>query len=159
MNMKTHFYAFLFVVALLLAACGAGGQTVAPEAENPALDSQQAAELTVEAYPGAQFVLPVEPDAVEAYPAPEEAGVPVPADNCASAEANELGAAIAADYAFTTLEQVMDWFCAGAEFEDILVALETADQTGESAEEMLTMLAAGLSWEEIWQVVGLTGQP
>ena len=79
--------------------------------------------------------------------------------NCASAEANQLGAAIAADYAFTTTEQVMAWFCAGAEFEDILVALETADQTGASTEEMLSMLAAGMSWEEIWQVVDLTGQP
>jgi hypothetical protein len=76
--------------------------------------------------------------------------------NCASSDANQLGMAIAKDYDFTSTEQVMKWFCDGAEFEDILVALETADQTGASAEEMLTMLAAGMTWEEIWQVVGLT---
>jgi ActR/RegA family two-component response regulator len=76
--------------------------------------------------------------------------------NCARPEADKLGAAIARDYAFTNTEQVMGWFCNGAEFEDILVALETAEQTGVSAEDMLVMLAAGLTWEEIWQVVGLT---
>ena len=50
----------------------------------------------------------------------------------------------------------MTWFCDGAEFEDILVALETAEQTGASAEEMLIPLAAGLTWEEIWIEVGLS---
>ena len=78
------------------------------------------------------------------------------AADCASSDANMLGAAIARDYDFTSTEQVMSWFCDGAEFEDILVALETAEQTGASAEEMLIMLAAGLTWEEIWKEVGLT---
>ena len=78
------------------------------------------------------------------------------AADCASSDANMLGAAIARDYDFTSTEQVMSWFCDGAEFEDILVALETAEQTGALAEEMLIMLAAGLTWEEIWKEVGLT---
>ena len=76
--------------------------------------------------------------------------------DCPSSAAHELGAAIARDYDFTSTEQVMTWFCDGAEFEDILVALETAEQTGASAEEMLIMLAAGLTWEEIWIEVGLS---
>jgi alkylation response protein AidB-like acyl-CoA dehydrogenase len=50
----------------------------------------------------------------------------------------------------------MTWFCSGAEFEDILVALQTEDQTGTPAEEMLVMLAEGFTWEEIWLVIGLT---
>jgi len=76
--------------------------------------------------------------------------------DCPSSAPYELGAAIARDYDFTSPEQVMTWFCDGAEFEDILVALETAKQTGASAEEMLIMLAAGLTWEEIWIEVGLS---
>jgi hypothetical protein len=76
--------------------------------------------------------------------------------DCPSKDALELGAAIAQGYDFTSTEQVMTWFCDGAELEDILVALETEEQTGTSAEEMLIMLAAGLTWEEIWIEVGLT---
>ena len=50
----------------------------------------------------------------------------------------------------------MSWFCNGAEFEDILVALETEAQTEAAADEMLKMLADGFTWDEIWQVIGLT---
>ena len=149
-------------MVLFLAACSAGTATITPTEPYPAPVTQpQAAEPAVEAYPSAeQIVAPVEPAEAEAYPAPETAAQPQPAANCASAEANELGASIAADYpTLATPEQVMGWFCDGAEFEDILTALETADQTGTLAEEMLQMLAAGMTWEEIWQVVGLTGQP
>lgn len=48
----------------------------------------------------------------------------------------------------------MSWFCKGAEFEDIMVALETEELNGTAAEDLLQMRAEGLSWEEIWQVVG-----
>ena len=68
---------------------------------------------------------------------------------------NVIGQGIADEYGFTSYEEVMTWFCGGAEFEDILLALQTEDQTGVPAEEMLVMLADGLSWEDIWQVVGL----
>jgi len=63
---------------------------------------------------------------------------------------------IADDYETASYEQVITWFCDGAEFEDILVALETEAQTDTSAGEMLQMLADGFTWEEIWLLVGLT---
>ena len=155
MSMKTNLKSlFVLVITLLLVACSPA-EAVSPSGEAPA---QTALPLQAEETPGE--VLPVEPAVPAGESVPEgttEEGTA--AANCASPEANALGASIAADYpTLTTPEQVMGWFCAGAEFEDILVALETADQTGASAEEMLTMVAAGMTWEEIWQVVGLTGQ-
>lgn len=76
--------------------------------------------------------------------------------NCAGPEVNALAAAIASDFPQTSAGQVMEWFCAGAEFEDILTALETAGLTDTPPEEMLQMLAAGMNWDEIWQVLGIS---
>ena len=76
--------------------------------------------------------------------------------NCLGDEINPIGQSIAEDYESASYEQVMTWFCNGAEFEDILVALETEAQTDTSADEMLQMLADGFTWDEIWQLVGLT---
>jgi len=75
---------------------------------------------------------------------------------CASEDINKLGQSIAEDYPFVTAEEVMTWFCNGADLEDILVALASEDETGTPAEEMLVMRAEGLSWEEIWQIVGFS---
>ena len=70
-------------------------------------------------------------------------------------EVSPVGQSIADDYEFASYEQVMTWFCNGAEFEDILVALETQSQTDVLADEMLQMLADGFTWEEIWQIIGI----
>ncbi|MCB2213885.1 hypothetical protein KQH50_00680 [bacterium] len=75
--------------------------------------------------------------------------------DCPGDEINPLGQSIAEDYDFTDYDQVMTWFCEGAEFEDILVALETEALTDEPAGDMLQMLADGLNWDEIWLLVGL----
>lgn len=75
---------------------------------------------------------------------------------CANEDATNISAWIAQDYSFTTSEQVLAWFCGGFEFEDILTALETQDQTGVPAEDLLDMLAQGLDWNEIWLSIGLT---
>ena len=76
-------------------------------------------------------------------------------DECPGEAINTIGLGIADEYEFASYEEVMSWFCDGAEFEDILVALQTEDQTSFPAEEILVMLADGFSWEEIWLVVGL----
>jgi hypothetical protein len=55
-----------------------------------------------------------------------------------------------------TYEDVMIWFCNGAEFEDILIALQTEKDTGELAEDLLKLLAEGQTWEVIWDAIGLT---
>ena len=79
----------------------------------------------------------------------------VPPD-CLGGEVSPIGVSISEDYEFTDYAEVITWFCNGAELEDILVALETESQTGTPAEEMLQMLADGFTWDEIWQLVGLT---
>ncbi len=81
--------------------------------------------------------------------------VETPETDCPGKPTNTIGQGIADEYEFTGYEEVITWFCDGAEFEDILVALQTEDQTGFLAEEMLVMLADGFSWEEIWMVVDL----
>jgi PBP1b-binding outer membrane lipoprotein LpoB len=109
-------------------------------------------------------VQPIGPESQEAEPAAvtestATANTPSPSDNtateCPGAEINPIGDSIAADYAFTTYDQVMAWFCEGAEFEDILVALETEALTDEPAGEMLQMIADGLTWEDVWILIDL----
>jgi hypothetical protein len=94
---------------------------------------------------------------------PEITSAPTPAaslsintqPDCLGDDINPMGKSIADDYAFANYEQVMTWFCDGAEFEDILVALETELQIEYSAEEMLALLSKGFSWEDIWQHAGI----
>ena len=110
---------------------------------------------------GGQPASPAQPpeSAQETVPAsmPEATmGVETEAPDCLDGEISPVGQSIAEEYEFTSYEEVIAWFCNGAEFEDILTALETESQTGTPAEEMLQMLADGFSWEEVWQLVGLT---
>jgi hypothetical protein len=79
-----------------------------------------------------------------------------PASDCLGGVINPIGESIAEDFETVDYLQVIDWFCSGAEFEDILVALETEALTDTSASDMLQMLADGLTWDEIWQSVGVT---
>jgi hypothetical protein len=74
--------------------------------------------------------------------------------NCLGDEVSPIGQSIADDFDTVSYEQVMIWFCNGAEFEDILVALETEAVTDFSADELLQMLADGFTWEEIWLLTG-----
>ena len=104
--------------------------------------------------------LPTSTDVVEQnnqntdVPAAMEAAEPTE-PVCPGEDVNRIGQGIADEYQFTDYEEVMSWFCKGAEFEDILVALQSEEQSDFPAEEMLAMLAEGLSWEDIWLVVGL----
>lgn len=110
---------------------------------------------------GAQSTPAVEPD----VPIPQETNNPeevtpplaeTAAADCLGDEISPIGQSIADDYETASYEQVMTWFCNGAEFEDILVALETETQSTTSADEMLQMLADGFTWEDIWTLVELT---
>jgi hypothetical protein len=51
-------------------------------------------------------------------------------------------------------EDVMDWFCGGETFEDILLALETQDLSGRSVEELFVMKEQ-MSWEDIWKELSI----
>jgi hypothetical protein len=73
---------------------------------------------------------------------------------CLNSEMSIFGENIAAQFENVAYEQVMAWFCSGAEFEDILVALQTEKVTGQPAQELLELLVSGLTWDEIWQSIG-----
>lgn len=98
-----------------------------------------------------------EPEEVEVEtPEPEETEVvETPEPECPGEGINTIGQGIADEYEFASYEEVMAWFCDGAEFEDILVALQTEELSETPAEEMLVMLAEGFTWEDIWLVVDL----
>ncbi len=75
---------------------------------------------------------------------------------CLVDNVSPIGQAIADQYESASYKQIITWFCNGAEFEDILVALETEIQTDTTADEILQMLAEGFTWDDIWLITGLT---
>ena len=102
--------------------------------------------------------VPVEPPVSTGMEEVEEPPLPPTktSPDCLNGEVSPIGEAIAEEYEAASYEQVMTWFCDGAAFEDILTALETEAQTDTPAVEMLEMIADGFTWEEIWQLTGLT---
>ncbi len=52
-------------------------------------------------------------------------------------------------------EDVMIWYCNGAEFEDILNALLTEEMVGVDAEYILRRIAGGETWNDIWLDLGV----
>ncbi|HZW03546.1 MAG TPA: hypothetical protein VFF68_06455 [Anaerolineaceae bacterium] len=60
-----------------------------------------------------------------------------------------------ADTFAVDVELVTSWFCAGHEYEDILLALQTSQGTDLDPQELLERKASGSSWEAIWQEIGL----
>jgi flagellar capping protein FliD len=128
---------------------------------NPAMLSAPAATTPQPSIPTGTSLSPSTPVSASSTALTETVTVPevtqaATADsNCANEEVNQLGESIASSYSFTTPQEVMSWFCDGAEFEDIIAALETQEITGEAAEDLLQMRSDGLSWDEIWQVIGL----
>ena len=119
----------LFVILMLVAACSSNTQ------QTPAVELDAPATLAV--------------NEQEALP-PVETATP----NCLGDEISPIGQSIADEYETASYDQVMTWFCNGAEFEDILVALETETQIDTSANEMIQMLADGFTWDEIWLITG-----
>jgi len=119
-------YTFLFPFIFLLTACF-------PMVETPDIEAQ---ELTI--------TEPVEMSTNSGTVNPE----------CLNSEMSVLGRDIAAQFEDVSFEQVMTWFCSGAEYEDILIALQTEKVTDQPAQGMLEMLVTGLTWDEIWQSIG-----
>lgn len=119
-------YKFLFLFIFLLTACF-------PMAETPDIEIQK---LTI------------------TEPADMSANSDTDNLECLNSEMSVLGRNIAAQFEDVSFEQIMDWFCSGAEFEDILIALQTEKVTGQPAQELLEMLVTDLTWDEIWQSIG-----
>jgi hypothetical protein len=76
------------------------------------------------------------------------------AATCENGEENLVAGGITETYA-VTYAQVMTWFCAGSEFEDILLALETHAAVDVAVDELLNRRGQGQSWDAIWKETGL----
>jgi hypothetical protein len=137
----------ILAVMLLVGACSA---------PTPSLPTEKPATATVQQIPVAATSTSLPEQIVQETPeVTDTVTAATPEAACPGAMPNVIGQGIADEYEFASYEEVMSWFCEGAEFEDILVALQTEDQTGVPAEEMLVMLADGLSWEDIWLIINL----
>jgi hypothetical protein len=149
--MKMRVLLILLTISLLVVACGA------PTDPAPLNPTERPATAAVEEKPVVPTSTIDAGQVTQETPQPEETQPEeIPEAECPGEAINNIGQGIADEYEFASYEEVMTWFCSGAEFEDILVALQTEDQTGTPAEEMLVMLAEGFTWEEIWLVIGLT---
>jgi hypothetical protein len=74
--------------------------------------------------------------------------------HCTETDPHPIAVGITADYD-VTYEQVMTWFCSGFSFENILIALQTAEATGYEPGVLLEMLL-DKDWEQVWSEIGLT---
>ena len=74
--------------------------------------------------------------------------------SCVSGDSHPLAEGIAEEFD-VEFEQVIDWFCQGNTFDDILLALQTSDLTEEPPGELLAMLDE-MSWDQIWDELGVT---
>lgn len=86
-------------------------------------------------------------DEVEAEPTEN------PDTNCSSLNPHPLAEGITEQFD-VTYDQVMTWYCDGAAFSDIMLALETVELADISVEELLSMLDEN-TWDEIWQELGV----
>lgn len=143
--MPTRLLVSILLVTFLMTACTSPSTPTEPDLPTASVSQPEPAEATPEPTQG--------PDPLPT----SEAGpvVETVAPDCLGGEVSLIGQSIAEEYDFTSYEEVITWFCNGAEFEDIFAALETESQTGTPAEEMLQMLADGFTWDEIWQIIGL----
>ena len=147
--MSTRFLIPILLITLLLSACGAP-QSQPTDQVIPTVTVSAPLQDVVE--PTAEPTQEIIPTPVQTEPSLDATAPPT----CLGDEVSSIGQAIADEYESTSYELVITWFCNGAEFEDILVALETESQTDTPAEEMLQMLADDFTWDEIWLMIGLT---
>ena len=141
------------LVLLLLAACGS---IIDPFVSPPELPDSARIMADPSPFPTLPPANPGSGSGLSGTPLSIKPPAATAGPGCLGGEINPIASSIATDYAFTSYYEVMVWFCNGAEFVDILTALQTQDVTGIPVEDMLEMLADGFTWDEIWLVVGLT---
>ena len=86
---------------------------------------------------------------------------PIPADadtsRCTEVDPHPIAEGIA-DKFDATYEEVMTWFCGGHPFDDILLALQTAELAERPASELLAIRGDRI-WDQFWEELGLVSQP
>lgn len=77
--------------------------------------------------------------------------------DCYGSETHKIGEGIAEKFEIP-YEMIMNWFCDGNQFEDILLALQTSQLITISPDELLTKRVNGQKWDNIWEDLGLINQ-
>jgi hypothetical protein len=81
------------------------------------------------------------------------------AEGCVGADLHPVAASLAASYR-VPYEQIMGWFCDGNYgLGEIMHALETGQETGVPAEDLLGLKTELGGWGRVWQGLGLIGRP
>ncbi|MFP3853759.1 MAG: hypothetical protein ACLFWD_05640 [Anaerolineales bacterium] len=118
---------------LLLALVGCSSTPAAtPAQEKPESESTKEISESAEAEPS-----------VEAQPT-----------SCVEIDPHPVAEGIADEFE-VEYQQVLGWFCQGSTFDDILLALQTSELTDETPENLLAM-AEEMTWDQIWDELGLT---
>ena len=126
---RTKTIGIVLFTAVLLAACGA-------------------TPVETDRTPGAQRTKP-EPTATQGSSGQQTATeAPATAPTCTETDPHPMGESIAAKYEVRYAE-VMTWFCGGASFDDILLALETRNLTDAPVETLLER-AEEVGWDQVW---------
>jgi hypothetical protein len=76
---------------------------------------------------------------------------------CTEVDPHPVAEGIAREFD-VTYDEVMAWFCGGYAFDDILLALQTAELVDQPAAELLVMNEE-YSWDEVWETLGLVSPP
>lgn len=155
----THFKIWLFLLILSLSACEqlTSNQSVpaVPDIQSPSVDTGLPA-LSDAIKPsqdkGADSLPSIQPKAVLHLPYVSLKDDTI--KECLNPAAQALGSSIAGSYGIS-VEAIMDWYCSGYAFEDILLALQTTAQVELSPDELLHRLGQGQTWDEIWVDIGL----
>ena len=146
---KTIF--LLLISTMLLSGCGGNTPENNPAANEPVTANQQ--EIN---QPPVENNLPDESDSQETEVIQTEAPLETLGPDCYGEKTHPIGQSIASQFPdLTAYEEVMVWFCNGFEFEDILTALQTSEETSIPAGELLDAFANGQTWEAIWLELGL----
>lgn len=74
-------------------------------------------------------------------------------DSCVETSPHPVAENIAATYQ-VEYDQVMDWFCGGEAFDDILLALETRELTDAPVSDLLQR-AGQVGWDQVWEEYGV----
>ena len=145
--MKNQHQLVILITLVLITGCGSeANHAIERYVPDMTTKVQEINEPMVETLVPTEILIPIETPV-----SPAETVGP----NCLGDKIHPIGQSIAEEYESASYEQVITWFCNGAEFEDILVALETETLVDTSTDEMLKMLADGFTWDEIWQLLGL----
>lgn len=76
-----------------------------------------------------------------------------PETNCSTLNPHPMAEGMAEQFK-ASYDEIMTWYCDGAAFSDILIALETEELVDLSVEELLMMVEDN-TWEEVWQDLGV----